>query len=99
MRALLAALRGERPQECWLTLLARAREIHDDDIRRCYAIGAFGAPLFKAGDAILTHCNAGALATAGYGTALGVIRACHERTTAPSRCSSTRRAPGCRARA
>jgi methylthioribose-1-phosphate isomerase len=67
------------PQECWLTLLARAREIHDDDIRRCYAIGAFGAPLFKAGDAILTHCNAGALATAGYGTALGVIRACHER--------------------
>ena len=36
------------PQECWLTLLARAREIHDDDIRRCYAIGAFGAPLFKA---------------------------------------------------
>ncbi len=67
------------PQECWLTLLARAREIHDDDIRRCYAIGAFGAPLFKAGATILTHCNAGALATAGYGTALGVIRACHER--------------------
>jgi methylthioribose-1-phosphate isomerase len=67
------------PQECWLTLLARAREIHDDDIRRCHAIGAFGAPLFKAGDAILTHCNAGALATAGYGTALGIIRACHER--------------------
>jgi methylthioribose-1-phosphate isomerase len=67
------------PQECWLTLLARAREIHDDDIRRCYAIGAFGAALFAAGDTILTHCNAGALATAGYGTALGVIRACHER--------------------
>ncbi len=67
------------PQECWLTLLARAREIHDDDIRRCYAIGAFGAALFKAGDTILTHCNAGALATAGYGTALGVMRACHER--------------------
>jgi methylthioribose-1-phosphate isomerase len=67
------------PDECWLTLLARAREIHDDDIRRCYAIGAFGAPLFAAGAAILTHCNAGALATAGYGTALGVIRSCHER--------------------
>jgi len=67
------------PQECWLTMLARAREIHDDDIRRCYAIGAFGAALFKGGDTILTHCNAGALATAGYGTALGVIRACHER--------------------
>ena len=67
------------PQECWLTLLARAREIHDDDIRRCFAIGAFGAELFKPGDSILTHCNAGALATAGYGTALGVIRAAHER--------------------
>ena len=40
---------------------------------------AFGAPLFAPGAAILTHCNAGALATAGYGTALGVIRACHER--------------------
>jgi len=70
---------GAAPQECWLTLLARAREIHDDDIRRCFAIGAFGAALFKAGDSILTHCNAGALATAGYGTALGVIRAAHER--------------------
>ena len=67
------------PHECWLTLLARAREIHDDDIRRCYAIGAFGAPLFAPGARILTHCNAGALATAGYGTALGVVRACHER--------------------
>jgi len=70
---------GAAPQECWLTLLARAREIHDDDIRRCYAIGAFGAPLFAPGARILTHCNAGALATAGYGTALGVVRACFER--------------------
>ena len=44
-----------------------------------YAIGAYGAALFKAGDTILTHCNAGALATAGYGTALGVMRAAYER--------------------
>jgi methylthioribose-1-phosphate isomerase len=55
-------------------LLARAQAIHDDDVDRCLRIGAHGAGLFKAGDRILTHCNAGALATAGYGTALGVIR-------------------------
>jgi len=56
-------------------LLARAQAILDDDIDRCLRIGEHGAALFKAGDRILTHCNAGALATAGYGTALGVIRA------------------------
>ena len=56
-------------------LLERAQAIHDDDVDRCLRIGAHGAALFKAGDRILTHCNAGALATAGYGTALGVIRA------------------------
>ncbi len=56
-------------------LLARAQAIHDDDVDRCLRIGAHGAGLFAAGDRILTHCNAGALATAGYGTALGVIRA------------------------
>ncbi len=56
-------------------LLVRAQAIHDDDIDRCLRIGAHGAALFKSGDRILTHCNAGALATAGYGTALGVIRA------------------------
>ncbi len=55
-------------------LLARAQAVHDDDVDRCLRIGEHGAALFKAGDRILTHCNAGALATAGYGTALGVIR-------------------------
>ena len=55
-------------------LLAKAQAIHDDDVDRCLRIGEHGAALFKAGDRILTHCNAGALATAGYGTALGVIR-------------------------
>jgi methylthioribose-1-phosphate isomerase len=55
-------------------LLARAQAIHDDDVDRCLRIGEHGAALFKTGDRILTHCNAGALATAGYGTALGVIR-------------------------
>ncbi len=55
-------------------LLQKAQAIHDDDVDRCLRIGGHGAALFKAGDRILTHCNAGALATAGYGTALGVIR-------------------------
>ncbi len=55
-------------------LLARAQAIHDDDVDRCLRIGEHGAGLFAAGARILTHCNAGALATAGYGTALGVIR-------------------------
>ena len=41
-------------------------------------MGKYGSPLLADGDDILTHCNAGALATAGYGTALGVIRAAHE---------------------
>jgi len=62
------------PLSCASALLARARAIHDDDIDRCRRIGAHGATLFGAGARILTHCNAGALATAGYGTALGVIR-------------------------
>src|SRR5213595_2650301 len=48
--------------------------IHDEDIASCRAMGAFGAEVVPADARILTHCNAGALATAGYGTALGVIR-------------------------
>ena len=48
--------------------------IHDEDVASCRAIGAHGAALVPDEARILTHCNAGALATAGYGTALGVIR-------------------------
>jgi methylthioribose-1-phosphate isomerase len=48
--------------------------IHDEDVASCRAMGAFGAEVVPADAKILTHCNAGALATAGYGTALGVIR-------------------------
>jgi methylthioribose-1-phosphate isomerase len=48
--------------------------IHDEDVASCRAMGAFGAAVVPAQARILTHCNAGALATAGYGTALGVIR-------------------------
>jgi len=70
---------GGEPTETATRLLARAQEIHDDDVDRCLRIGENGAPLFRAGDSILTHCNAGALATAGYGTALGVVRSAFRR--------------------
>lgn len=59
-------------------LVEEAKKIHDEDIRICETIGKVGADLIKDGSTILTHCNAGALATAGYGTALGVIRAAFE---------------------
>jgi methylthioribose-1-phosphate isomerase len=51
-----------------------AEAIHDEDLASCRAMGAFGAAVVPADARVLTHCNAGALATAGYGTALGVIR-------------------------
>ncbi len=59
-------------------LAAEARAIHAEDVAACRAMGAIGAREVPVGATILTHCNAGALATGGYGTALGVIRAAHE---------------------
>ena len=59
-------------------LLGEAQAILDEDLAGNKALGAHGAALVPAGARILTHCNAGALATAGYGTALGVIRTAHE---------------------
>jgi methylthioribose-1-phosphate isomerase len=55
-------------------LEAEARQIHAEDLASCQAIGRHGAPLVPDEATVLTHCNAGALATAGYGTALGVVR-------------------------
>ncbi len=63
--------------------LAAARAIAADDIARNRAIGAHGVPLVARGAVVLTHCNTGSLATVGYGTALGVIRAAHERGRRP----------------
>jgi methylthioribose-1-phosphate isomerase len=61
------------------TLLTfEAVRIEEEDLAICKAIGRHGASLIKENATILTHCNAGGLATAGYGTALGVIRAAHE---------------------
>lgn len=58
-------------------LLAEAIAIHKEDIEMNQRMGAFGAEVVPEGAGILTHCNAGALATGGYGTALGVIRTAH----------------------
>ncbi|MCX7816077.1 MAG: S-methyl-5-thioribose-1-phosphate isomerase [Syntrophales bacterium] len=59
-------------------LIKEALHILEEDIAVNIKIGSYGRSLIKNGDRILTHCNAGALATAGYGTALGIIRAAHE---------------------
>ena len=59
-------------------LIDEAKAIHNEDIKMNHAIGAFGSEVVPEHARILTHCNAGALATGGYGTALGVIRAAHE---------------------
>jgi methylthioribose-1-phosphate isomerase len=59
-------------------LLAEAHKMYEEDIRACKTMGAFGGALLPDEGGVLTHCNAGALATCGYGTALGVIRSAVE---------------------
>ena len=73
-----AAQEGQSVDEIKRRLVAEARAIHDEDVQSCRTMGAHGATLVPSPARILTHCNAGALATAGYGTALGVIRAAAE---------------------
>ncbi len=73
-----AAQAGASVEQLKTRLEAEARHIHDEDVENCRRMGAHGAALVPASARILTHCNAGALATAGYGTALGVIRAAAE---------------------
>ena len=77
MRRLGLAGRGRPLDEIRAGLLTEAQAILDEDLAANRAMGAHGAALVPAGARILTHCNAGALATAGYGTAVGVIRAAH----------------------
>ncbi len=74
----IAATTGP-PDELSAALAALARRIHDDEVARCLAMGRHGAQLLSPGAQVLTHCNAGALATGGYGSALGVVRAAHAR--------------------
>jgi methylthioribose-1-phosphate isomerase len=69
---------GESTEELVLRLEREAKAIHDEDVANCRAMGGHGAQVVPDGARVLTHCNAGALATAGYGSALGVIRAAVE---------------------
>ncbi len=73
----LAAANKSIP-EIKAAVVARAREMYDEDIAACKQLGALGAELMPQKGTILTHCNAGALAACGYGSALGVIRAAVE---------------------
>ncbi len=69
---------GAMPEDVASALEEEALQIHRDDVVSCRAIGKNGLALVPDGATILTHCNAGALATGGYGTALGVVRTAHE---------------------
>lgn len=74
MEQVARAQRGKMPPEAiYRRLLDEARAIHEEDRQMCRAIGRHGASLLADGQGVLTHCNAGGLATADYGTALAVI--------------------------
>jgi methylthioribose-1-phosphate isomerase len=78
MRRVYAENQNRDIETLRLVLEREARAIHEEDIAANRSLGAHGAALIEDGTSVLTHCNAGALATAGYGTALGVIRAAGE---------------------
>ncbi|CAK7073000.1 MAG: Methylthioribose-1-phosphate isomerase [Desulfovibrio sp.] len=78
MRTVMCRAKCESAAQLAEVLLAEAALMQEEDVAANKAMGKFGAELFHDGDTVLTHCNAGALATAGYGTALGVIRAAIE---------------------
>jgi methylthioribose-1-phosphate isomerase len=75
MKQVYASMRGSEPVAIRERLVLEAQQIRDEDLAINEKIGSFGAPLVPDGKTVLTHCNAGALATAGFGTALGVVRA------------------------
>ena len=69
---------GETVDQIRTSVIETAKQMAEDDIQINMSIGKNGSELFNESDTIMTHCNAGALATVGYGTALGVIRATKE---------------------
>ena len=79
MRRTAETLRARPVAEARARLLSEAEAILNEDVAANRALGDHGAELVPANARILTHCNAGALATAGYGTALGVVRSAHAR--------------------
>lgn len=78
MKGLVEKEPGATPDKLAELLLKEAQTIWAEDLAANRRMGKFGQRLLTDGDVVLTHCNAGALATGGYGTALGVIRAAHE---------------------
>lgn len=78
MKRKLGSLRNHPVSFIKTALMKESQAILEEDIVLCKTMGRHGAELIKDGQTILTHCNAGSLATAGYGTALGVIRAACE---------------------
>ncbi len=78
MRRVYQAVRSRPVEEIRQRLVREAQLVKQEDIAANRAMGRHGAPLVPDGKTVLTHCNAGALATAGYGTALGVVRAAVE---------------------
>ena len=78
-RVFAGAMRaGQSTDDLTATIDAEAARIHDEDIASCRALGQHGAEVVPDEGRVLTHCNAGALATGGYGSALGVVRAAVE---------------------
>ena len=78
MKGILVIPPVKNVEEVQQQLLDEALAILEEDVQVNQTLGKYGASIIQDGDAILTHCNAGALATAGYGTALGVVRAAWE---------------------
>lgn len=70
---------SERPRRLVERLLGEAQAIRDEDAAMCRAIGQYGAALLREGCGVLTHCNAGSLATSEFGTALAPLYVAHER--------------------
>lgn len=86
MRDEMAAIKGDPYQP----LLKRALQIHQDDLQANKVMGELGAAYIESGEGLLTHCNAGALATGGYGTALGVVRSAAKKGVETVYASETR---------
>ena len=79
MKRKAESLRGSKSSaELQVALLAEAKAIHEEDRKLCRAIGRYGAELIADKTGVLTHCNAGGLATAEYGTALSVLFTCQD---------------------
>lgn len=78
MRKKLESLRDQPVSAIKQALIIESQVVFEEDVTLCKTMGRHGAELIEDGQTVLTHCNAGSLATAGYGTALGVIRAAWE---------------------